>query len=334
MVYSNEPELTIIYTMLRSAQTNPQSTTNLLGLNIDSEQVLLVYGSVSGRVYEKLSVTSPADEPFASMLETISTAADHLLSLTQAQKLPLPDKLSIAISGNFDYDTGVIESSEDFPLWRSVPLKSQLALRFNLPTFVAKKSDAGAMAEALFGKGQDVRNLVFLSLTSTIRVGILTNGSVYRNQGGTSGEIGMISLDQDDPEKTKLNTYANPAGIVSYGLKLFPQHWAEDVRLPAMITAANQDDPYARELFELVADKLAQGLAGVVHILRPELIVIGHPLCHLNPWMLSALRASLSRTTCLNESKLPKIEFSGLCNRLAELQALAPAIFTSRAAKV
>jgi glucokinase len=316
--------------MLRSSSHPPQTTNNILGMNIDGERVLLVYGSISGRVYESLTFPSPANEPFPSMLEALSTMSDRLLSLVQAQRLPLPDKISVSISGNYDDDIGILESSTDFPLWRSVPLRSQLALRFNLPTLAAKRSDAGVMAEALFGVGQDARNLVFVSLTPSVRVGILTNGALYRNPGGTAGEIGIVPLDKDNPSATTLNTYASPAGIVSFGQKHFPQHWPDDVQLPAMIVAANHDDPYARELFELIADKLAQGLAGVVHTLRPELVVIGQPLCLLDTWMMIAFRSALAKATCLPESKLPKVEFSSLCNRLPELQALAPAIFATR----
>lgn len=318
--------------MLRSTQSLPQTTNNLLGLNIDGDQVLLVYGSVSGRVYESLSFAPPMDEPFQSTLEAVSATADRLLSLTQAQRLPLPDKLSVAVSGNYDEDTGMLESTADFPLWHTVPFRSQLALRFNLPTVVAKKADAGVMAEALFGEGRDTRNLIFVSLSPTVQIGILTNGSLYRNSGGTSGDIGVITLD-GDPSGPTLNSCASPAGIVSLGKQHFTQHWPEEVRLAEMIQDVNRDDPYARELFELVVAKLAQGLAGVVHILRPELIIIGQPLCQLDSSVLNALRTALANATRLNESKLPKVVFSGLCNRLPELQALAPAIFASRAAK-
>ena len=319
--------------MPRSGLPLPPTTNNLLGLNVDGERVLLVYGSVSGRVYESLSFKPPAQEPFQSTLEAISNMADRLLSLTQAQRLPLPDRLSVAISGNYDEDTGLLDSSADFPLWRAVPLRSQLSLRFNLPTTVAKKADAGVMAEALFGDGRDAKNLVFLSLETTVRIGILTNGSLYRNLGGSAGDIGCMAMDGSDPAAT-LNTYACPAGIVAYAKQRFPQHWSEEARLSEMIEAANQNDPYARELFESVAEKIAKGIAPIVHILRPELIVVGLPLCQLDAWMLSTIRSALANTTHLNESKLPKVVFSGLCNRLPELQALSPAIFVSRTAKI
>ncbi len=319
--------------MLRSSPTLPQTTNNLLGLNIDGQRVLLVYGSVSGRVYESLSFTPPADEPFQSLLEAVSTTADRLLSVTQAQRLPLPDKLSVAISGNYDEDTGILESSADFPLWRSVPLRSQLALRFNLPTVVAKKADAGVMGESLFGDGKDVRNLAFLSLETSVRCGFLTNGMLYRNLGGTSGDIGSMLIDAGD-QAASLNTYASPTGIVALAKQRFPQHWSEEARLPEMIAAANQNDPYARELFDAVAEKIAQGIAPIAHILRPELIVIGLPLCQLDSWMLTAIRSALVEKTRLNELKLPKVAFSGLCHRLPELQALSPAIFAARNVKV
>lgn len=317
--------------MLRSSQSSsPSSGNHLIGMNISGERVLVVFGSLSGRVYESLSFTPSTDEPFASTLEDISKVTDKLLNLTQAQRLPLPEKLSVCVSGNFDELTGKLETSPDFPLWRSEPLRSQLSVRFNLPTIVANQADSGAMSEVLFGDGKEMRNLIFVSPASSVRLGILMDGSLYRNTGGTAGELGLMPMDTSDPTEPILNTYASPKGIVALGKQLSPQHWPEDVSLTDMIKAANQEDPYARELFDFIANKLGKALSGAIHILRPDQVVIGQPLCQLGSWMLQSLRASLSEAAQLSESRLPKVVFSGLCNRLPELQALAPAVFASR----
>lgn len=315
--------------MLRANPPAITGTHNILGVNIDGERVLLVYGSHSGQVFERVAIPPPANEPFSSMLETLSAMADRLLSLTQAQRLPLPEKLSVSVSGNYDDDTGLLESASDFPLWKLVSLRSQLSLRFNLPAWVAKNADAGVMAEALFGSGQQVRNLVFVSFNPTVCLGLLANRTLYRSAGGSSGNIGIQPLPDERHPLATINTFASASQLVTLGHDHFPSHWPADISVYQMISDANSGDPYAIELFELSATRLGQGLAGAVHLLRPEVIIIGYPFCQLDPWFITALRESLEKNTGLNEARLPRITPSELCDRLPELQALAPAIFAA-----
>ncbi len=328
----NHPVLAIIKSMLRANPPAVSGIHNILGINIDGERVLLVYGSHSGQVFERVAFPPPTDEPFSSMLEALSTMADHLLSLTQAQRLPLPEKLSVSVSGNYDDDTGLLESAPDFPLWKLISLRSQLSLRFNLPAWVAKKADAGVMAEALFGSGQQARNLVFVSFNPTVRLGLIANGSLYRSAGGSSGDIGIQPMPDERHPLATINTFADASQLVALGHDHFPGHWPKEISVYQMISDANSGDPYAIELFELAAARLGQGLAGAAHLLRPEVIIIGHPFCQLGPWFITALRESLEKNTGLNEARLPHIAPSELCDRLPELQALAPAIFAAHPA--
>jgi len=109
-----------------------KSINSILGLNLDGERLLLVYGGPSGMVQERLSVAMPANKSFPAILELITASADRLLMVTQAQRLPLPDCVSVSITGNYDPVSGSLESAPDFPEWKSEPLKSQLGLRLSL----------------------------------------------------------------------------------------------------------------------------------------------------------------------------------------------------------
>jgi len=71
------------------------SANSILGLNLDGERLLIVYGSPSGMLQEKLSVSTPASRSFPAILELITASADRLLMITQAQHLPLPDCVSV-----------------------------------------------------------------------------------------------------------------------------------------------------------------------------------------------------------------------------------------------
>jgi predicted NBD/HSP70 family sugar kinase len=86
--------------MFRKANAVPQNTSNhILGINIDSQRILLVYGNLSGLISERLEFASPSSAPFPAFLSELSSHADRLLMITQAQRLPLPDVVSVSVAG-------------------------------------------------------------------------------------------------------------------------------------------------------------------------------------------------------------------------------------------
>ncbi len=317
--------------MLRSGNNTPGvSTSNILGLNLDGERILVVYGSPTGLVFERLAVPTPNLESAATVLELITLQVDKLLNLTKAQRLPVPDRLSVAISGSYDCETGMLSSAPDFPNWKAVPLRSQLALRFNLPVYIEQKANAGALAEHYFGSAQNIRNLVFVSMTPTLKVGILVDGKLYRNPAGTAGQIGRIAmnLSQTDGQaaSSTFDDFCSSHGMLQLARLRHPNHWEDGVELPKIIEDAVAGDPFALEVFAESGRYLGRGLSFVNHILRPEMIVIGYPGCLLEEALILPARKTLLQANNMDETILPKLVTSQLCTKLPELEALSAAI--------
>lgn len=319
--------------MLRK-EISLNGVSNILGINLDGERLLVVYGSPTGTVYERLSVPIPPQANFPAVLELIMVQADRLLTLTRAQHLALPERVSVAISGNLDPATGILISAVDFPSWKQEPVRSQLSLRFNLPVVIEQKANAGALAEHYFGGGQNVRNLVFIGMTPTLRAGILTNGSLYHNSGGTAGQLGSLRLADEGPaglgKPGSLTGFASAAGMLELARLRCPRHWDDDADLFQIIRDAQNGDPFAQEVFAEAGTQLGRGLAALVHLLQPDVIAIGFPGCLLDEQFLRPARAALSTATELAESALPKLVASTLCVRLPELEAIVPAIHQFR----
>lgn len=309
-------------------QSNQQSTNNILGINLDGERLLLVYGSLTGSVYETMASPLLNKDSFTTILDQLSVDADKLLSLVQAQRLPLPDRVSVAVTGDYDNEPGILRSSEDFPELKDVSIRSQISMRFNIPVFMEQKANAGALAEYLFDKGKNSRNLVFLSLEPVLRLGILTDGKIYRNPGGTAGNIGLLDSGVLHPiQKTPLsyNQICSSKGMLRTIINTHTQHWEHDVSLLQIIQDANKGDPYAWESFAEIGKFLGQALAGTTMVLRPEMIVLGYPGCLLGKMFEQAVSQGIADATGLVDSKLPQVLVSNLGIHLPELQALAPA---------
>ncbi len=310
------------------------SANSILGLNLDGERLLIVYGSPSGMVQERLSVSTPASRSFQAILKLITTSADRLLMITQAQHLPLPDCVSVSITGNYDPFSGILESSPDFPEWKSEPLKSQLGLRFNLPVFIEQHPAAGLLAEMLFGSTDASGTQVYLSFNPTLRASFSLNGVIYQSPGGSAGDIGKILVSETpDPRLNRyltLNDYVSLNGLAFQALRLQPSHWDLTTTGSKVLQASSEGDPYALEILERTAKMLGVNLAPLIHLLRPRQITIAYPVSLVAANFLPPLRAAAAAASGLGGLELPQFTASQFGHRQPELEALAPAISALR----
>lgn len=324
------------HSMFRDQKATSRPAGNyILGVNIDSDRVLLVYGSPTGTISEKLSFPSPRQEGFQTMVSEISSHADRLLMITQAQRLPLPDVISVSVCGNYDTQTNILTSAADFPLWKSEALRSQLGLRFNLPVFVESKANAGLLAELLFGSVSDSDQTIYVSFQPRIRVAIFSNGKLYSNAGGLSGAIGNLQLNQAqfgvEGQMVYLNDVASAAGLLKLAQLRHPNHWDADAVPDDILTSVLSEDPYGLEVVAEAAKIFGQQLQTLIHVLRPTNLIVGYPFNLLGEYWLQPMSDAIANSTGLSSAQLPKIFASTLGTRQPELEALAPSIIALRA---
>lgn len=310
------------------------SANSILGLNLDGDRLLIIYGSPSGMVQERLTVSIPANKSFQSILEVITSSGDRLLMITQAQRLPLPDCVSVSVTGNYDSLSGTLESSPDFPEWKSEPLKSQLGLRFNLPIFIEQRPAAGLLAEMLFGSNEAGGTQIYLSFNPALRTSISLNGTIYQSPAGSAGAIGKILVPESlEPRLNRpltLNDYISLNGLARQALRLQASHWDLNTTGTQVIQAAVEGDPYAIDLVEQAAKMLGDHLAPLIHLLRPRQITLAYPVSLVAANFLPPLRAAAAESSGLGGLELPQFSASQFGHRQPELEALAPAVSALR----
>ena len=322
--------------MFRNQKPSNRTPGNyILGINIDSDRVLLVYGNPSGTISEKMSFPSPRQAGFQTMLSEISSQADRLLIITQSQRLPLPDVVSVSVCGNYDSQTSLLTSAADFPLWKSEALRSQLSLRFNLPVYVESKANAGLLAEILFGSTSSQDQTVYVSFHPRIRVAIYSNGKLYSSSGGYSGALGNLRLRDGDfgeaDQTVYLNEVASAAGLLKLARLRHPNHWDEDAVPTDILNCVLSGDPYGLEVVNEAASAFGQALEALIHLLKPDNFIVGNPFHLLGDHWLEPMTEAIATSTGLGIGQLPNISTSALGTRQPELEALAPAIIALRA---
>jgi len=304
--------------------------TKILGLNISGIKTVAVYGDMNGLVYERMQMPTPKDLPFLEGFDAVCSLADKLLNICRAQGLASPEVISLAVSGPLDLLKGVMLSPPDLPEWADAQIKGRLSVRYNLPVFIEHRSSAAALAEATFGAGVGVDDLILIDHEPVLSAGLVLGGAVYHGEHDASGDIGRMRMTPDGPaglgQPGSLTGYASSFGMAELASLLFPGHWASPPLPYDLVKACNEGDADAIAAVTESAQHLGKALLWLIFSLDPEMVVFGHPGDVLGETLLTPLRDAVLRHGGGEAHQLPLLAVSKLGPRLDDLAALMAAV--------
>ncbi|WP_316814398.1 ROK family protein [Pedobacter heparinus] len=140
--------------------------------------------------------------------------------------------------------------------------------------WVMNDAHAALMAEARFGVGQGVKNIVMLTLGTGVGGGIFINGELHQGNFQMAGHLGHMTLDvdQDDPGITGMpGTLENAIGNASILRRSFGKY----TTTKALVEAYKKGDTFATYIWLNSVRKLALGLCSLNNILSPDVIILG-----------------------------------------------------------
>jgi glucokinase-like ROK family protein len=230
--------------------------------------------------------------------------------------------LGLNLSGRINYATGY---SYSFFHFNEDPLSKLLEKELNLKTYLENDSRAMAYGEFNCGVVKEEKNVLFLNLDYGLGMGVLINNELYYGKSGFAGEIGHIPLFNNEiichcGKKGCLETEASGRALI----ELFKQKLLtgsssslnktadDNIQMQDIINAANNDDVLSIELIAKVGEKLGRGIALLINIYNPELVILGGALAstgeHLHLPIKSALnKFSLSLVNSDTQLKLSKL---------------------------
>ncbi|HEU4469996.1 MAG TPA: ROK family transcriptional regulator [Flavisolibacter sp.] len=261
--------------------------------------------------FKKNLVTMREDIPYT--LENTNASFESLLSIIQEflDELPVEREKILAIgvnlSGRINNASGY---SYSFFHFHEEPLASILESRLGIRTFLENDSRAMAYGEFYLGVVNNERNVLFVNMDYGIGLGILVDGKVYYGKSGFSGEFGHIPFFTNEiichcGKKGCLETEASGSALVrmfreklktgSSSQLLQKENDIEDIKLQDIIEAAQNDDVLAIELIAQVGEKIGKGLAVLINIFNPELVILGGTLAQTGDYMRLPLKSALNK---------------------------------------
>jgi glucokinase len=242
----------------------------------------------------------------------VDVVIDRIVGLLEeviAQEQVAPDvPVGVAAPGPLNPHTGVLLFAPNLPGFRDVPMRDILSDRLNRPVMIANDGNAAALGEFMFGAAQHRRHVIYVALGTGVGGGIVVDGCVIDGLHGLGGEVGHIPVDITGPRchcggVGCIEAYAGGWAIARDGEFLVRSERSVAIRQAAqdgpitakvVAIAAREGDPAARAVFERAAQALGVGLAGLVNVFNPEIIVIGGGLARAGDLIFDTVNEAIA----------------------------------------
>ena len=245
--------------------------------------------------------------------------------------------VGIACGGPLDPVAGVIQSPLSLPGWDDIPLVAIVSEALDRPAVVDNDATAGALAEWWYGAGRDrsVRTLVYLTISTGIGGGLVLDGRVVRGAAGNAGELGHLTVDyRGRPcacgRRGCLEAYASGTNIAARAREaLTATDEASTLRAVADVTsrdvaeAAHDGDPVATRIWGETMAMLASGVANILDVFNPELVVLGGGVTRAGAQLLGPVREMALAMAMPPAARAADIVLAGLGDDVGIVSAAA-----------
>lgn len=218
--------------------------------------------------------------------------------------------VGIGCPGPLDLDAGVVISTPNLG-WDDYPIRDRIAEVVGLPATLDNDANCATYGEWWQGAARGLSSVVGVTLGTGIGGGLIIEGTLVRGASGCAGEIGHMTLDLTGRRCACgnhgcLEAYASGPNIAARareGLEVgrasvLPELVDDDLERITAATvyeALTRGDRYAREVMAETARILGAGLANLVNLLNPEMIVVVGGVTRANEHLFEPLRAEVRR---------------------------------------
>ena len=249
----------------------------LLGIDIGGTAVKIGVVDENGKVLLSETRSVSFDGYQTPVLTTVRRTAKEFLT-TNAIPVESLAGIGVSAAGQIDTRKGIVAGTcGSLPNYIGSPIKAELEAKFGLPTTVANDANCMTLGEVWVGAAQGYTDVIGVTLGTGVGGGILTGGHLLEGARGLGGELGhyrthaLDGVDCTCGAKGCWERYAATTALVRAAQEKDPG-W-KDGR--AIFAAAEAGNETVLALLDHWTDEIAQGLAGMVHIFNPQLILIG-----------------------------------------------------------
>lgn len=272
---------------------------SILGIDIGGTKTIVGVADASGRLLAHKRIETPSSLGPDANIRAIISAGRAVIDESPARV----EVIGIGCGGPLDRKTGTLHAVANLPGWEGLCLTELFSEEFGGPAYLDNDATAAAVGEALFGAGRGVDHFAYFTVSTGIGGGIIIGGKPYRGSGENAGEFGHTKILPNGPpcncgDRGCLESLASGTAIARIAREGLASHadsslFARGERVTAEIVARSAlcGDTYAREVWSQAMYHLGLGVANVVNVLNPRLVILGGGVTNAGDLLFDPVRA-------------------------------------------
>ncbi len=234
--------------------------------------------------------------------------------------------VGIAVPGVVFHEKGLVWAP-NIPGWDHLPLKSRLEENIQLPLVLDSDRSAYVLGEQWCGAARGKKDAVYLAVGTGIGAGILMDGRLCRGCDDIAGAVGWFALNAEfrdeyaargcfETEASGPSVARRAASLIESGESSVLEEMAEGqmdkITAEKVVQAAQKGDSVAQKALDTTVQYLAMGIANIVSILNPEVIVLGGGLFQAGEILLDPVRRDFKKWAQPLAAQKVRLELSHL----------------------
>lgn len=273
-----------------------------IGVDVGGTKVLAGVVDPEGKVLAETRRQTPADD----VSGTLATIIEVIRELTHGREI---EAVGIGAAGWIDEGRSTVLFAPNLA-WKEEPLRDKVAAEVGLPVVVENDANVAGWAEFRFGAAEGADSSVLLTVGTGIGGAIVLGGMLIRGAHGIAAEFGHTLAVPDGHlcgcgRRGCLEQYASGRALVREAKRivvaepgrageLLARAGGDPERIdgPTVTSAAQAGDPAAQDAFKEVGRWLGIGMADLVQVLDPEMIVVGGGVIEAGELLLAPARVA------------------------------------------
>ena len=267
-----------------------------VGIDLGGTKIAGIRMDERGEILARQEAPTP-EEPSAIL--------DEVVRLATAVSEGEARAIGVGVAGMVDFAAGSLGFSPNLPL-RDVSIRDFVQERCGLACVVDNDANTAGWAEVRFGAARGHEHVLVVTVGTGIGGALVTDGKIYRGAHGFAAEIGHIIVEPNGPQCGCGNLGCWEQVASGQALDRLAREEAERepsgqiarladggrARGKDVSRAAQMGDEPARGIFEKIGRRLGEGIAGLVNVLDPELVVVGGGVAEEGDLLLEPARQS------------------------------------------
>jgi glucokinase len=281
-------------------------------IDIGGTKVRMGLITADGTIAFHKMILTPVEKPWGEILTYINKSFETMLREAMVTYTQIYG-IGIGCPGTFDLKREVISFAPNLK-WRNIPIKSHCELLFPVPIWFENDTNLSTLGVAHFGEGRGIDNIIGMFIGTGIGGGIIIDKKLYVGSSGSAGEIGHIIIQEHGPRcscgsRGCLEAVASTTAIYKRIRRMYARlgktsplytHFASSKnRTYAVAQAYNSGEPAAVKVVDSACHSIGTTLVNLIHILAPDMIVLGGGLYELIGTAIIEKAASIIRKTAM-----------------------------------